>query len=392
MSWIPEEYDDLKNGDISLNTCDNTTQIILHKIFVARASGGRDPYSRHCTFLIPFAADSIERISSIHLNILNILTNTDSKILICIADVPDRDYKNYLFPPILSQFGYSETLADELADRVLIIERPRKHNDPFDRMRYLNDLLEIAETPVVANLDSDVLISSATIRYITQQLLLSSADVIYPSQFGYGGCKRVWSPNFLEHCWGTPVEEIDKLVPFHIDSDQAKEPYLVWRHQSNPRIENTALAFKRVIAEDNFALIDTGVNLPPPIPPNTPGLFSKIAHSGFGHVIFVSREKYISAYGENEEFVSWGAEDVERFIRFKKLGLHIARAHFIVYHLEHPRGVDSSNNNPRFDSNTRLWNKLQKMSAKELLAYYESTDYVDKRNWKQPQKMLTWSS
>ncbi len=45
---------------------------------------------------------------------------------------------------------------------------------------------------------------------------------------------------------------------------------------------------------------------------------------------------------ENEEFYNWGMEDGERYMRWKKLGYRVKRIDAPLYHLTHPRGLNST--------------------------------------------------
>ena len=86
--------------------------------------------------------------------------------------------------------------------------------------------------------------------------------------------------------------------------------------------------------------------------------------------------------GENENFISWGAEDAERYARFVKSGVGVARCEGgYVFHLEHPRGADSSHLNPSFHDNEDLWQKLQAMDGPELMQYYTQCEYIKKYGW-----------
>ena len=56
----------------------------------------------------------------------------------------------------------------------------------------------------------------------------------------------------------------------------------------------------------------------------------------------VDKRSYLQCGGENEHFYGWGPEDVERVHRLEILGHSIHRVkNQILYHLWHPRGVNS---------------------------------------------------
>ncbi len=62
-----------------------------------------------------------------------------------------------------------------------------------------------------------------------------------------------------------------------------------------------------------------------------------------GGVYLVHRERYACCGGENELFTGWGPEDAERKHRVLNLGHTVFRcSHGQLYHLYHPRGKNSS--------------------------------------------------
>lgn len=85
-----------------------------------------------------------------------------------------------------------------------------------------------------------------------------------------------------------------------------------------------------------------------------------------GHIIIWNREKFFEGGGENENFISYGPEDVERYERFDKLGYIIKRVRGIVYHIDHWCGPDSSGMNPNFGRNYDELDRIRKMTKEEL--------------------------
>jgi predicted glycosyltransferase involved in capsule biosynthesis len=61
----------------------------------------------------------------------------------------------------------------------------------------------------------------------------------------------------------------------------------------------------------------------------------------FGGCVFLNKEKYIEAGGENLVFKSWGPEDIERYHRMKILGYKIKRIDGLLFHLHHQRSLNS---------------------------------------------------
>lgn len=96
------------------------------------------------------------------------------------------------------------------------------------------------------------------------------------------------------------------------------------------------------------------------------------AKESFGGAIFMNRESFLNAGGENEKFISFGPEDAERYHRFIKLGLNVVRVNGPIYHLDHYRGINSSKSNPFITSNRIEWHKVRNMSKEDLIEYVKT--------------------
>lgn len=79
--------------------------------------------------------------------------------------------------------------------------------------------------------------------------------------------------------------------------------------------------------------------------------FSLIHRNSPGGSAFFDRERLLANGGYNEVFLSWGYEDDEIVERFVRLGLSVERVPGPLYHLEHARPANSSEQNPFFASN-----------------------------------------
>lgn len=118
--------------------------------------------------------------------------------------------------------------------------------------------------------------------------------------------------------------------------------------------------------------------------PDDPGVdlfdpkYSEPWQSVCGFVQFFRTSAYRAGGMENEGFLSYGAEDVERMIRFQKLGYRVEWLEHPIWHLEHARGRNSGPGNPHFLANEALYRKLEAMTADELRAYYATAPYRQK--------------
>jgi len=97
-----------------------------------------------------------------------------------------------------------------------------------------------------------------------------------------------------------------------------------------------------------------------------------------GGAIAFNKKTFIAAGMENEYFRSWGPEDTERYIRFKKLGYKVGYLNMPLYHLEHPRGSDSNKSNIYYNQNETEFRKIQKMSSAQLKNYIRTWYWVDR--------------
>lgn len=94
--------------------------------------------------------------------------------------------------------------------------------------------------------------------------------------------------------------------------------------------------------------------------------------NSYGGMVFFRKEEFIEGGMENENFVSWGAEDNERYLRFRKLDYPIARMNNPLYHFSHPRGVNSCEENPNYQKGIEEYENISAMSSGELRDYVET--------------------
>lgn len=95
-----------------------------------------------------------------------------------------------------------------------------------------------------------------------------------------------------------------------------------------------------------------------------------------GGAFIVDVAEYKRKGWENENFVGWGPEDVERYKRLEILGSKPMRSEGSLYHLYHPRNINSGD----FDHNTAFTTKKEyckvcSMGKKQL------QDYITTWNW-----------
>jgi len=198
-----------------------------------------------------------------------------------------------------------------------------KEEGSFHRTRHLNDMLELVETKIVSNYDADVILHPTLYSVSEKAILENKTDVVYPY----------------------PKSNLGQ-VKLQLD------PINEQKFLQDPKIIN--LASCRFEIDKAYA----------------------------GHCFFINKEAYIGAGAENENFVSYGPEDLERIARFYKFGLRVFRTDIPVFHLEHLRLPDSSNRNPHFKNNELLCSNLMELNKFELSSYYSSQEYFSSRGWK----------
>lgn len=188
-------------------------------------------------------------------------------------------------------------------------------DESFHRTRYLNRMLALSNTTVTVNYDADVILPIESYLMAYKKITRQNHDLVYPFAMGKFQ-KKV----------GTSGRE--KLL------NQASV------------VELTSQDYSDCVAE-------------------------------YGHCQFFKTSSYKKYGWENENFISYGPEDRERYERFKKFNTtvtHLDKG--FVYHIEHSRGSDSSDKNPYFKSNNDLYKKLGDMNQDQLNTYYKDVEYL----------------
>ena len=267
---------------------------------------------KNCTFIIPIRIESEDRMRNVVTVLAYLLKNFDTKVILKEVDV-ESVFEDQVLPQI------EDFLGDNINNLTHVFE---KSDDPvFYRMKILNEMIDMADTNVIANYDCDVLFKKET--YVESvEMIMDGFDLVYPYGFG----------NYQKQVF--------------IDDDGVSE----------------------FINEDfDFEVLDKK---------------SRMYDAQYGHVQFVNRKSYILAGMENENFRGSSPEDKERFYRFDKMGYSVGRIDDIVYHLEHSRGSNSWPNsvqgNPYMKQNFDEWEKIQNMTGHQLRSYYSNQEYLKK--------------
>lgn len=211
-----------------------------------------------------------------------------------------------------------ECLGVEKSSRIKHIFE-KAENQTFHRTKILNDMVMMTSTDVVVNYDCDILLPLESYQTCEEWILNGKYDVVYP--YGDGD-------------WQYQIFADDELVSRFINDDY------------------------------DFSILEEK---------------SKVYDAKYGFCQFFSKEKYIEGGLENENFVSYGYEDDERFFRFNKLGYKVGRLDAHVYHLEHARTFNSWFTNPYIENNKNLYEELKKLDSDQLMDYYRNQEYIISR-------------
>lgn len=183
----------------------------------------------------------------------------------------------------------------------------------FHRTRMLNLMAQTCSTPIIANWDADVFISPQQILEAVKKIRKQDAEVVYPYD---GRFARVDRKQWFK--------KLEKELDIGVFSNQE---------------------FKGMRPKDKTSV---------------------------GGAIFFDRKKYLECGGENENFISYGPEDVERFVRFSVLA-KVERINGALYHMDHFRGLDSRcATNPHDKQNHDELAKVQTMTKEELMIYVKN--------------------
>ena len=188
---------------------------------------------------------------------------------------------------------------------------------PFHRTKYLNKLAKLATTKFIANYDCDVLFPRKQVLKAYKLLQENEVDMIYP----YGGL-FVNIPRTLLKTPGMEVYE--------------------------------------------KASVDT-------LSSND---YPNFGSNSMGGAVFYNRQAFIDGGMENEYFISWGAEDWERYRRFVKLGYRVGRVKGALFHIDHSRKQDSNESNPFYKRNVLEFQKVDTMSAEQLKEYVKTWPWL----------------
>ncbi len=204
--------------------------------------------------------------------------------------------------------GYPTGILKSLLDKKISYQFIEDKDPVLYKTKYYNQMIQATNTPYFAIWDADALVDQQYIIESVASLREGKADIVYP----YNG-------KFLD------------------TSDVLRELYL--RKKSVK------------VLDKHKNKMNALYNMPM-----------------YGGAVFLNKEKYVWAGMDNEAYYGWGDEDFDRFVRCRTLNLNILRTNNCLFHLSHPRNLNSkyrSSFQLKFSSGTL--ESIQRSSYKELL-------------------------
>lgn len=283
------------------------------------------------TFIIPLRIETDDRLRNIILVTAFLLRHFNAKII--IKEVSDHSAFTRYAKPIL------DTLIENQDNLTYIFEPDTREDNAFHRTKVLNDMILMAETEIVVNYDTDIILPLSS--YTEAIELLKTCDIVYPYRFGKHGERKVNLNTKFE-----TQEDINNFLNVSDIAEFIQSDY-------NPDVFDNKYFYYPHAQGEGWA--------------------------EYGMCQFFKRQVYINGYLENEGFIAYAPEDVERHYRWSLLGYNIQRVDNYAYHLEHKRTPNSSFSNPFMRHNFQLWEYLKSLSRQELINYYRSQNYYNKR-------------
>ena len=157
----------------------------------------------------------------------------------------------------------------------------KDENPVFHHTHYRNEMIKLAKTPIVIVWDIDILVPQKQLYSAVSDVRTHRAVLSYP----YDGI-----------CYSLPPDLSENF--------------------------RCTLDWNLLFSKDG----------------NLPSMFGELTVGG---IFVVNRESYMQVGMENEYFVGWGPEDIERLKRLTILDIPVSRVDGCIYHLYHPRKLNS---------------------------------------------------
>ncbi len=286
---------------------------------------------KNVTFIIPLQIETDDRLRNIILTTSFLLNTFATNVIIKEVD-EEPIFQQWALPVIKRIVGDTSGLN-------YIFEKHSRNDDAFHRTKVLNDMVLLADTKIVVNYDSDIILPVSS--YLEAAEKLKTCDVVYPYRFGERGERKVKLDTQFDNKPAIDTfeqhPEIKAYLESGYDENALDGKYFYYPHQQGE------------------------------------------GWAEYGMVQFFNKQVYLDGYLENENFIAYAPEDVERHHRWTLLGYDIQRVDDYAYHFEHKRTPNSWFNNPFMQKNNQLWEYLKNLSKEEVIEYYENQEYVKEK-------------
>lgn len=283
------------------------------------------------TFIIPLQIETDDRLRNIILTTSFLLNTFDTNVIIKEVD-EEPIFQQWALPAIKRIVGDTSGLN-------YIFEKHNRNDDAFHRTKVLNDMVLLADTKIVVNYDSDIILPVSS--YLEAVEKLKTCDVVYPYRFGERGERKVKLDTQFDNKPAIDTfeqhPEIKAYLESGYDENALEGKYFYYPHQQGE------------------------------------------GWAEYGMVQFFNKQVYLDGYLENENFIAYAPEDVERYHRWTLLGYDVQRVDNYAYHFEHKRTPNSWFNNPFMQKNNQLWEYLKNLSKEQVVEYYENQEYVKEK-------------
>ncbi|GHU83025.1 hypothetical protein FACS189415_4510 [Bacteroidia bacterium] len=204
--------------------------------------------------------------------------------------------------------SYNNGILKSLLNRNVIYKFIEDKDPVLHKTKYYNQILLETETPFFSIWDADAISDKKHIEEAVTLLRSEEADVVYP----YKGV-------FLE------TESIIREL---------------------------------FLKKNSISVLNRNQN-------KMNSLYERILYGG---ALIINTEKFKHVGMDNEIFYGWGDEDFERYYRFRILNLKINRINNYLFHLSHPRGMNSKYRSSICEYlSIGAFLKTQNSSSKELI-------------------------
>lgn len=202
------------------------------------------------------------------------------------------------------------------------------------RTRNMNALTEKASTPIVVSYDVDAIVSPLALHKAIDNIRIGKSDVCNP----YTSLRHLDQPQKNDFSKNLLVDNISEFRPYQA-------------------------GWKKII--NNFSDI---VDLTP--------FTNQLAEEATGLIIVHDKENYFSYGGANENLLGHASEEMERYVRFVKMGAKWNRIDGPAYHMTHSREKNDYIRNIHYENNMKEIHRILSMSKASLSKYIKSWDWT----------------